>query len=99
VKIQALRNYAEDTGPGAIMFERPLAASETISVSEPSPCPPGKAARHYGVIAYARGRAKGLNKGVSPLAKITALGAIVLLISAAARLRVRRRGSPHLREP
>jgi hypothetical protein len=86
VKIQAIRNYAEDTRRGAILVERPLAAAETISVSEPAPRAPGKAARHYSVIAYPRGRAKWLNRGFSPLAKIMALGAIILLISAAAYL-------------
>jgi len=86
VKIQAIRNYAEDTRRGAIVVERPLTVSETISVSEPTPCAPGKAARHFGVIVYSRGQAKVLNRGFSPLAKITALGAIVLLISAAAYL-------------
>jgi S1-C subfamily serine protease len=45
-----------------------------------------KAARHFGVIVYSRDQAKVLNRGFSPLAKITALGAIVLLISAAAYL-------------
>jgi S1-C subfamily serine protease len=69
-----------------MLVERPLAASETISVSKPGPYAPGKAARRYGVIVYSRGRAKGLNIGGSPLAKITALGVIVLLISAAAYL-------------
>jgi hypothetical protein len=86
VKIQAKHNYAEDTRRGAILVERPLEASETISVSEPVPYAPGKAARHYGVIVYSRGHAKGLNRGGSPLAKITVLGAIALLISAAAYL-------------
>jgi hypothetical protein len=86
VKIQAIHNYAEDTRRGAVMVERPLTASETISVSEPAPCAPRKAARHFGVIVYSRGQAKVLNRGFSQLAKITALGAIVLLISAAAYL-------------
>jgi S1-C subfamily serine protease len=86
VKIQVIRNYAEDTCRGAILVQTPLAAPETTSVSEPAPCAPGKVARHYGVIAYSRGQAKGLNRGVSPLAKITVLGAIILLISAAAYL-------------
>jgi S1-C subfamily serine protease len=86
VKIQAIHNYAEDTRRGAVVVERPLTASETISVSEPAPCAPVKAVRHFGVIVYSRGQAKVLNRGFSPLAKMTALGAIVLLISAAAYL-------------
>jgi hypothetical protein len=86
VKIQAIRNYTEDTHLGAILVERPLAASETISISKPAPFAPGKAARHYGVIPYSRGQAKALNRGGRPQAKITALGAIILLISAAANL-------------
>jgi S1-C subfamily serine protease len=86
VKIQSIRNYAKDTRRGAIVVERPLTASETISVSEPAPCAPGKAARHFGFIVYSRGQAKVLNGGFSHLAKITALGAIVLLISATAYL-------------
>jgi S1-C subfamily serine protease len=52
VKVQAIRNYAEDTRRGAIVVKRPLTASETISVSEPAPCAPGNAARHSGVIVY-----------------------------------------------
>jgi len=63
VKIQAIRNYAEDTRPGAFLAETPQAASETISVSEPTLRAPGKEERHYGVIVYSRGRAKGLNRG------------------------------------
>jgi hypothetical protein len=86
VKIQVIRNYAEDTRRGVMLVERPLAAPETISVSEPAPCPPRKAARHFGVIVYSRGQAKELNRGVNTLAKITVLGAIVLLISATAYL-------------
>jgi S1-C subfamily serine protease len=86
VKIQAIHNYAEDTRRGAILVETPLAAPETISVSEPAPRAPGKAARHSGVIAYSRGQAKELRGGVGPGAKIMALSAIVLLISAAAYL-------------
>jgi len=86
VKIKAMRNYAEDTRQGAILVERPLAASETISVPEPPPYPPDKVARHYGVIVYSRGQTKGSNRGASTLAKITAIGVIVMLISAAAYL-------------
>ena len=86
MKIQATRNYAKDARRGAILVERPLAASETISSSEPIQCAPGNAARHYVVISYSRSGSKGLNRWVSPLAKIKALGAIVLLISAAAYL-------------
>jgi hypothetical protein len=37
-------------------------------------------------LVASRGQAKELNRGGSPLAKITALGAIILLISAAAYL-------------
>jgi len=83
VKIQAIRNYTEDACRGAILVQTPLAAPETISVSEPAP---RKSARHYGIIAYSRGQAKELNRGVSPLAKMMALCVIVLLISAAAYL-------------
>jgi hypothetical protein len=86
VKIQTIHNYAEDNHRGAILVQTPLAAPETISVSEPASRAPGKSARHFGVIVYSRGQAKGLNRGISPLAKITALGAIVLLVSAAAYL-------------
>jgi len=81
-----MRNYAEDTRRGAIVVERPLAASETISVPEPPPYVPGKVARHYAVIVHSRGQTKGSNRGASTLAKITTLGVIVLLISAAAYL-------------
>jgi S1-C subfamily serine protease len=86
VKIQTIPNYTEDTRRRAFLVETPLATSETISVPNPAPCAPGKAARHYGAIVYSRGQARRLNRGVGPLAKITALGAIVLLISAAAYL-------------
>jgi S1-C subfamily serine protease len=86
VKIQAIHSNAEDRRQGAILVQALQAAPETISVVEPAPCAHGKAARHYSVIAYSRGQAKGLNRGISPLAKITALGAIVLLVSAAAYL-------------
>ena len=86
MKIQAIHNYAEDTHWEAILVQTPLAAPETISVSEPASRAPGKSARHYGVIVYSRGQAKGLYRGVSPLAKIMALSAIVLLISAEAYL-------------
>ena len=86
MQIRAIQNYTEDRRRGAILVETPLAASETISVPESAPCVPGKAMRHYGVIAYNRGQAKYLNRGISPSAKITALGVIVLLISVAAYL-------------
>ena len=86
MKLQAIRNYAEGARRGAIVVESPLTASETIFVSEPAPCAPRKAARHFGVIVYSSEQAKVLNRGFSPLAKITALGAIVLLICAAAYL-------------
>jgi S1-C subfamily serine protease len=86
VKNRAIHNHAEDTRRVAILAQTPFAPPETVSVSEAPTCAPGKAASHYGVIAYSRGQAKGLNRGGSPLAKITVLGAIVLLISAAAYL-------------
>jgi S1-C subfamily serine protease len=86
VKIQTIRNCAEDSRRGAILVRRPLAAPETISVSESTPYGPGRVARHFGVIVYSRDQAKVLNRGFSPLAKITALGAIILVISAAAYL-------------
>jgi S1-C subfamily serine protease len=86
VKIHAIHNYAENTRRGATLVEGPLAAPDTASVSEPDPSAGGKSARHYGVIAYSRGRAKAANRVGSPLAKMAAFGAIFLLISAAAYL-------------
>ena len=58
MKIQTIRNYAEGVRRGAILVQTPLAALETISVSEPASRAPGKSARHFGVISTRAARRK-----------------------------------------